>query len=214
MKKIKKTILTSAIVVFASLGLSTNLACDTSCDEIAQYSDLLTTLLNITSGFIEVGNDVIIANEITNEGISNVCDILSETAGESKYSLDFDYRVNSSSDWITSAATALIQIEELVANSSTVENFQFVFNQSGEYRISGLADAQNDVLERDEDNNGREFVQSRSANNNSNGGLFVVVNKSNSRTKVNIDEPIIKIEAGKNKNLISFKSISIKEELN
>lgn len=209
MKNVIKTTRSKFLLVFviAFYFLTTNFSCedDEGCNEAILYSDLLTSLIDVTSGLIDIGDEVTIANQIVNEGITNTCNVLSQNSIQNRYSLDFDYRADANSNWTQSAATALITVEELIANASTVKNFNFVFQQGGQYRIRGMADVENVVTERNENNNGNEFLQ-RSLE----GDLIITVTNSG-KSFYNENESIISVDWAKNPDLVSFTSLKIKD---
>jgi hypothetical protein len=138
------------------LGLLMSLIGLNSCEQCEELSlpDLFfdsAQIANAVAGGFDIGDIAVVGVSLTNI-IDNVSECFTETAGEHNYDFDLFYRANNNEEFqkVGSAtyASPSIRPSQFWEDQPEVE-----FTVSGEFYMLPVADATNQVIERDEDNN-------------------------------------------------------------
>ena len=195
------------LFIFLVLFISTSISVSTtSCSKQCELAlaDLVTELafqgiVKITAGTpFNIPNAIANAKNTVEACKGDILETISAGKSKSRIQVDFDKSLNGS--FGNNKVSNNFDVPEIPAGMKAVEDYQFSFNEPGDYRIITFADDKLNVTERDEKNNSSptKTVKSASvadaATDIDNGRLALVVRVlPNPNYTRKIDEPFVQI---------------------
>lgn len=113
----------------------------------------LTTEIAIAVASAQTGAPINVPNLIRNTADA-AAECLTEPAGESQSRIKIDYDVDDNGTFGQNQLNTNFYVPGINPDQTITENYEFVFNEPGDYRLITFCDDKLQVVERNENNNG------------------------------------------------------------